>query len=86
MLFRHIMVAVIYACDNSSFRIDLDRLSPERRVLVTDMVEPGKICVSDVENIKGIECDVVFAVTENMNKNEEYIAFTRALSKLYVVG
>ncbi len=45
----------------------------------------GIISVVYVDEIKGIEFDQVFAVPNGMSKNEKYIAFSRALSKLTIV-
>lgn len=38
-----------------------------------------------VKDVKGLEFDIAFVITEGMNKNEEYISYTRALNKLYVI-
>ena len=44
-----------------------------------------KISVMYVDEIKGIEFDRVYVVDEDMERNERYIAFTRALDKLAIV-
>lgn len=44
-----------------------------------------KVSVMYVDEIKGIEFDRVFVVDEDMERNERYIAFTRALDKLKIV-
>lgn len=44
-----------------------------------------KVSVMYVDEIKGIEFDRVFVVDEDMERNERYIAFTRALDKLTIV-
>ncbi len=38
-----------------------------------------------VKEVKGLEFDIAFVITDGMNKNEEYISYTRALNKLYVI-
>ena len=38
-----------------------------------------------VDEVKGIEFDKVFVVSNKMTKNEKYIAYTRALSELVIV-
>lgn len=45
-----------------------------------------KLSYYTVEEAKGLEFEIVIVLTEGMSKNEKYIAFTRALSKLYVYG
>ncbi len=47
--------------------------------------DPAKISVMYVDEIKGIEFDRVYVVDEDMERNERYIAFTRALDKLAIV-
>ena len=39
-----------------------------------------------VDEVKGIEFDKVYVVSNKMGKNEKYIAYTRALSELIVVN
>ena len=47
--------------------------------------DTSKVSVMYVDEIKGIEFDRVYVVDENMERNERYIAFTRALDKLMIV-
>lgn len=47
--------------------------------------DTSKVSVMYVDEIKGIEFDRVFVVDEDMERNERYIAFTRALDKLTIV-
>ena len=47
--------------------------------------DTSKVSVMYVDEIKGIEFDRVYVVDENMERNERYIAFTRALDKLTLV-
>lgn len=44
-----------------------------------------KVSVMYVDEVKGIEFDRVYVVDEDMERNERYIAFTRALDKLSIV-
>ncbi len=62
--------------------IDLDQLPNSIREIVGDQIGTGKICVSYVDEIKGIEFDKVFVVVNGLSNNEKYIAFTMALSDL----
>lgn len=45
----------------------------------------NKINVYTVDMVKGLEFDSVLVITENMNKNQKYIAYTRALLNCYIV-
>ncbi len=45
----------------------------------------GKICVLNVDDVKGLEFDIVFVDDKKMSRNEMYISYTRALNKLYIV-
>lgn len=47
--------------------------------------DTSKVSVMYVDEIKGIEFDRVYVVDESMERNERYIAFTRALDKLTIV-
>ena len=38
-----------------------------------------------VDEVRGIEFDLVYVITNKMSKNEKYIAYTRALSELIIV-
>lgn len=42
------------------------------------------ISIMTVKQVKGLEFDTAFVFDEEMDKNEKYIAYTRALSELYV--
>lgn len=45
----------------------------------------SKVSIMYVDEIKGIEFDRVYVVDEGMERNERYIAFTRALDNLSIV-
>lgn len=47
--------------------------------------DTSKVSVMYVDEVKGIEFDRVYVVDEGMERNERYIAFTRALNKLTIV-
>ena len=72
--------------------IDVEEVSPHYMMIVDRVnnldtleiqVELKNEYVTD--EIKGIEFDRVFVVDEDMERNERYIAFTRALDKLTIV-
>ncbi len=65
--------------------IDLERLPMALREKIGDQIGNGRICVSYVDEIKGIEFDKVYVVPNGMTTNEKYIAYTRALSELTIV-
>ena len=44
-----------------------------------------KIFYYNVKEVKGLEFDIAFVILEGMSDNEEYISYTRALNKLYIV-
>ena len=45
----------------------------------------SKFSIMYVDEIKGIEFDRVYVIDHDMEKNERYIAFTRALDNLTIV-
>lgn len=49
-------------------------------------IKKGYITVLDVVSSKGLEFDEVYVLPKDMTKNEQYISFTRALSKLIIVS
>ncbi len=70
---------------NKEQYLHLEQLPEQIREIIGYTIEKGRIAIVYVDEIKGIEFDVVFAVQNGMTKNEKYIAFTRALSELSVV-
>ncbi len=64
----------------------LEQLMESKIPFKSGEIEPGVVTLIDVEKAKGLEFDIVYAFPESMSKNEQYIAFTRALSELIVVG
>ena len=45
----------------------------------------GIISYMYVDEVRGIEFDMVYVITNKMSRNEKYIAYTRALSELIIV-
>ncbi len=45
----------------------------------------NKVPIITVASSKGMEFDIVYVIPEGMSRNEQYIAFTRALSKLNII-
>lgn len=62
-----------------------DELEPRVLDLIGDEIGEGKITLAYVDEVKGVEFDIVFAVSDGMTDNERYIAYTRALSELIIV-
>lgn len=65
--------------------IDQEQLPLSIREIMGDEIGNGKIAVVYVDEVKGVEFDRVFVVSDGMDKNEKYIAYTRALSDLTIV-
>ena len=55
------------------------------RNAISQKIDNGLISFMYVDEVKGIEFDKVFVVSNKMTKNEKYIAYTRALSELVIV-
>lgn len=62
-----------------------DEISPEVREVIGDDMDNGHIALMYVDEVKGIEFDKVFVISNGMTRNEKYIAYTRALSDLIIV-
>ena len=77
-------IAVIYRTGIRSIRAALNSIL-SAGVTSWDKVEDNKISVITAETAKGLEFDTVVAVTDQMEDNEKYISYTRALERLYVV-
>ena len=54
-------------------------------IIKTDKIDSGIISLMYVDETKGVEFQKVYVYGDNMNKNEKYIAYTRALSELIIV-
>lgn len=63
---------------------DNNEFVDEIKIKVNHTLYP-RVDILPIQDVKGLEYDVVFAVTRNMTQNMKYVAFTRALNKLYVV-
>ncbi len=55
------------------------------RNCIGDTIGNGRIAIMYVDEVKGIEFDKVFVVSNKMTRNEKYIAYTRALTELIIV-
>ena len=62
-----------------------DILPVDIREVIGQKIDNGLISFMYVDEVKGIEFDKVFVVSNKMTKNEKYIAYTRALSELVIV-
>ncbi len=60
-------------------------MSRDSKSIMGDEIAGGRIAVMYVDEVKGIEFDKVYVVSNKMGRNEKYIAYTRALSELIVV-
>ena len=63
----------------------MDILPADIRNAIGQKIDNGLISFMYVDEVKGIEFDKVFVVSNKMTKSEEYIAYTRALSELVIV-
>lgn len=52
---------------------------------ISDKINNKFVSYCNIQDIKGIEYNTVIVNDKNMNKNEKYIAYTRALSELYIL-
>lgn len=75
-------VAVIYKDESVKDKL---RAVFELRNVSWDSVSTEYISIISVEMSKGIEFDAVAVVAEGMSQNEQYVACTRALNKLFVI-
>lgn len=65
--------------------IKKDLLPSKISRIIGDKIDNGLISLMYVDEVKGIEFDRVYVISNKMTKNEKYIAFTRALTELIVV-
>lgn len=63
----------------------MDILPADIRNAIGQKIDNGLISFMYVDEVKGIEFDKVFVVSNKMTKSEKYIAYTRALSELVIV-
>ncbi len=70
--------------------LEFNANSDQRFAYISNGNKPSYIASTvhfgSVSESKGLEFDIVFVDPQNMTKNEEYIAFTRALEKLYILN
>jgi len=65
--------------------LEMEILPENIKAVIGDKVDNGYISFMYVDEVKGIEFDKVFVISNRMTKNEKYIAYTRALSELIIV-
>ena len=65
--------------------LEMDILPVDIMNAIGQKIDNGLISLMYVDEVKGIEFDKVFVVSNRMSKNEKYIAYTRALSELVIV-
>ena len=72
--------------DNNPITIEFAK--HEKFNIITDSdnsIIRGKINVVPVSLVKGLEFERVYVIPEGMSRNEEYVAYTRALNELYII-
>lgn len=77
--------AVILPRTMSKQRVTRARKLDNQRDKLSVKFDTSRISIMYVDEIKGIEFDRVYVVDQDMEKNERYIAFTRALDNLTIV-
>lgn len=68
-------------CNN----IDILPSELKQYCIFNDVLNEKKAVVLTVKQAKGLEYDTVFVYDKDLTKNEKYIAYTRALSELYII-
>ncbi len=63
----------------------MDTLPTNISSAIGQKIDNGFISFMYVDEVKGIEFDKVYVISNKMTKNEKYIAYTRALSELIIV-
>lgn len=71
--------------DEKDIRIAIISNDEELILYFKNQIDKNDIFVGTALQAKGLEFDNVFAYLKNMNKNEQYIACTRALNKLTII-
>ena len=77
--------AVILPREMSKMRVTRSTILDKVKNNFSTKFDTSKVSVMYVDEIKGIEFDRVYVVDEGMERNERYIAYTRALDKLTIV-
>ncbi len=65
--------------------LDMDSIDDSIRRIIKGEIGNGIISYMYVDEVRGIEFDSVYVITNKMSRNEKYIAYTRALSELIIV-
>lgn len=56
-----------------------------KEICSSDVLTKNKAVLLNIRESKGLEFDSVFVLNVDMNRNERYISYSRALSELYIV-
>ena len=64
--------------------LEISKTSIQENELL-NMYESKHAVLLSVKEVKGLEFDTVFVLDNGLNNKEKYIAYTRALSELYIV-
>ncbi|MCR5629068.1 hypothetical protein, partial [Eubacterium sp.] len=78
-------IAVILPRTMSKQRITRAKILGNNINNISIKFDVSKISVLYVDEVKGIEFDKVYVINQDMEKNEQYISYTRALDKLAIV-
>lgn len=81
---ERIAVLVPRAVQKSNY-VKKDLLPSNISRIIDSSMDNGRISIMYVDEVKGIEFDKVYVISNKMSRNEKYIAYTRALSELIVV-
>lgn len=74
----------IISKNKSAVSLDIIRNNIHKTINISD-IKPNEIVFLSPAEAKGLEFEVCYVITTGMNKNEQYISFTRALNELYIV-
>lgn len=76
---------LIPRCIRKKDYLNMDLIDRDIRKSIKNEIGNGIISFMYVDEVRGIEFDLVYVITNKMSKNEKYIAYTRALSELIIV-
>ena len=65
--------------------LNRDELPGHINKIIGEEIGNNRIALMYVDEVKGIEFDRVYVISNKMSRNEKYIAYTRALSNLIIV-
>jgi len=75
---------IVYRKINEQRKVAIICKNEEELNSIEDKIENQYVIYSSIEKAKGIEYDTVIVKDYNMNNNQKYIAYTRALNELYI--